>query len=1439
MSDEGYGVELNDAEEPTDGSISATLIAQYIRFNCCPRFFKLRITHQPFRPIGPLLAHEGDKLEETTTEQLKEKTDEFHDFEKYDPKYLKDWATPVKESMAELREIIERQIELGEKADPKPVLVYQAPMCGTIGTWMVRGKADLIAIWPPQNGKVKVRIFELKASWQEQTAHRSQVAIYMLLLRQQMGELCGRVEVEGGVINRKTKPETLDADKLPQFRESPLIQDVQQLLAKNGELHRIRNKPIEEIEYQISWRCDNCGYNENCIAQAIDNRSISLLNLTRGEQSALSQHHIVTLDDLAKLRLVKDEYSARPNDFKSASARDSQSQQVIDELSTDPIVGAKVNMLIERSQYMLSGVHPNNPYASKSRYMPWLTGSGYGSLPDDNLEAEAEGNVWGQKNSLIRVYLFVEWDYLLEVISIISARVTSSRFKGEPLSVSRVIGAFSDDRKECLVHEEKMLEDFFAGLTQAITKMAKEVGSPDSATLHLYFFSRHERDVLMRAVCNHKALIGAQVIRDLLGLREAIDQPMFSIIQDEVQHRKALKSPSSGLLPILEQACFFSFKNWMEKRVDGTTVDLKSVFNNGFFNYLLPYAKKPDGAIHILGNKERGSVGFYPARARFGDQLPIEYVWGAKRRLDRFTQDGSLKALEKYKWCDHSQVNRITDEELGLMGAKICLAIEAIERSLNFRNRYLGKEPIPISTIDSFSLGDATLERSCREFMDLEYFSKRQELYQHYAMLPYQRVASGRSLIFQCSSVCESDKEFVVQGKLLYEGIGLPRAELVANACRIKGSDGSSSGDWMVVTELRRNEQGQFEESQRRAPSEVEKSARAIVSKVDVSKLEITVKVVTWPRGRGSKYSAWHNLPTTNPEKAQSPYMQLFEAGRYYIIDELADDIVSDRAAKCLDNAGNNVLYSLLAEYLAGKTCGSCHTALPMGGATQFLNWAKTRPHPPKAEQAKFVDRVFGAEPIVMLQGPPGTGKTETLQLAVLAHVAAHRTAGRCRVLMVAPTHKAIQEFVIKLAQCWQEYTAAGGVDLKDLRILRVLSSSASAATPIEGVKYINYHEDEGLVKELGGYLMNQTTLTPQASAAYPLILCTTPPGLYGLMKKIGDKEPPWGEGFFDLLVVDEASMMRVPEFILSGSFLCRSSQILVAGDHRQLPPIVAHNWEKEDRRTLEEMASFLSAVDFLRLLRNEDLGIERIECKHPADIPADRLCESHRCHRVVADFLRKWVYEKDEIDFRSNQKQGLPPPKPSTEGLGVALEPDNIFVLIVHDEAKSFQSNLVEAAIVQALVQNAPTDSVGVITPHNAQKGLLKNKLSDGNENTRVDTVERYQGGEADFIVISTTVSDPDYVRTESEFLLNLNRINVAISRMKKKLVIVASRSIFEFMPQDARDYDKAVLWRGISETVGFTADSKAKWTGDLSAFLGQNAVPVKIEIYVKSQKA
>jgi hypothetical protein len=1430
-------------------TLDASGIAEYIRFDCCPRYFKLRFedTEEKHRkwpeafhkPLSPLLFTAGKQLEEKTVQKLKTKVADFQDFTRFDPKkQAGKWAEAWPKSRQELTQIVENAFSAKAESDYKPVLVYQAPMMGHIGLWDIKGIADLIGIWPSRNGKVKVRIFEIKSSWREQTAHRIQVATYVLLLTEALGNLSSKIEFEGGVINKESDLEKLEPENLPSFRLEPLIQDIQRLLSLNGELYRIHKRALEDVEYQLSWRCDNCGYNECCVVCSVESESVALLNLTRGEQNALSQLGILRLEDLARLKAVLKPDELRPYNFGEIPVLDQKKVQL---LSSDPVIGGKLDKLIQRAQFMLCAIRPNSSSANKVRWMPWLTGTGYGTLPEDSPQEGFDTALSFRTDGMVRVYFHIQWDYLLNIISMISARVSCTRYHGQPISISKIVSSLPTEQKEAVDEERNLLEAFFTELTKAINSVAFEVGSPDEAPIHLYFYTRQERDHLMEAVRRHSLhMITAHAVQDLLGLRQAIDQPMFSILQDEIMLRKAVGYHSTGLLPVLKQCCYFDSSQWTVNRKDGSRLDLRLAFRDGFFNFEMPYTRSPSGSMSFILSSDdvRHKEAYYPARARFGNQIPIEYVWGAKDRLER-NQVNSLDRImiEKRLWCDYPhKTRRVSDEDLMLLGQNLCLVLETIERSLSIRNRRLGKKPINIPKITEFTLGCSTLERSCREFLDLEYFAKRQEVYQHYALLPCQRVATGRSVIFECLSAEEFDRDFVVRGKLIYDGLGLPKSECIVNACRIKGSDDSGSGDWMVATEIVINETGQFEEAQRRSPSQVEKSARVIVEKVDLRKMELTINVVSWPSGKSRKYSTWHDLPTTDKDVARnSKHMQLFEVGRKYILDELADDIISERAAKCLDYAANNELYCLLTGFLAGTNKPSGHVALAKEPAKNFLNWIKRSRCPPKPEQSHFIDRVFGKEQIVMLQGPPGTGKTETLQSAVLSHVAAHKGTAKCRVLMVAPTHKAILEFVSKLAKSLRTYCKEGGSDLANLRIYRVLNNVPRKG--IEGVKYVNYNEDEDVVAELKDALSSQEKLVSNASDDFPLVLCVTPPGLYGIMKKIGDKEPNWDEGYFDLLVVDEASMMRLPELILSGAFISKNAQILVAGDHRQLPPIQAHNWEKEDRRTIEEMASFLSAQDFLRLLRQEDLGIEHVKCQFKADIPAERLSETHRCHEVVADFLKEWVYKKDGIDFRSDQKQTLPAGNPSTDGLKVALKPENVFVLIVHDEAESFQSNAVEAKIIEALVRNTESRDVGIVTPHNAQRGVVKNMLSEGYENVRVDTVERYQGGEADFIIISSTVSDPDYVRSESDFLLNLNRINVAISRMKKKLVIVASRSIFQFMPQDAKDYEKALLWRGIAQTVGFTANSDPKWKGALSDFTGHLDSNVNVEIYVKSE--
>src|SRR5262249_31159669 len=77
------------------------------------------------------------------------------------------------------------------------------------------------------------------------------------------------------------------------------------------------------------------------------------------------------------------------------------------------------------------------------------------------------------------------------------------------------------------------------------------------------------------------------------------------------------------------------------------------------------------------------------------------------------------------------------------------------------------------------------------------------------------------------------------------------------------------------------------------------------------------------------------------------------------------------------------------------------------------------------------------------------------------------------------------------------------------------------------------------------------------------------------------------------------------------------------------------------------------------------------------------------------------------------------------------------------------------------------------------------------------IDTVERFQGGERDLIVVSATASDPEFVLAEARFLLDPNRLNVAFSRPRKKLIVIGSTTIFRLVPPDMEVFEHALLWK------------------------------------------
>jgi superfamily I DNA and/or RNA helicase len=317
--------------------------------------------------------------------------------------------------------------------------------------------------------------------------------------------------------------------------------------------------------------------------------------------------------------------------------------------------------------------------------------------------------------------------------------------------------------------------------------------------------------------------------------------------------------------------------------------------------------------------------------------------------------------------------------------------------------------------------------------------------------------------------------------------------------------------------------------------------------------------------------------------------------------------------------------------------------------------------------------------------------------------------------------------------------------------------------------------------------------------------VAATPGGAYRLVKDRWEKEL-FGHEVFDCLVLDEASQMTLPEACLAALPLAAEGHLVVVGDHRQMPPIVMHDWDEEPRRTFQEYRAYESLFLVLRQLlaeRGRDDLLIQFE-------------ESFRLHADMAAFLGREVYRQDGIDYHSRRVDLLKPYPHADEFVARVLAPEQTMVVVVHDEAGSQQRNAFEqrliAPVLEALADAGtyglgPEAGLGVVVPHRAQRAALKTELAcltrrgpDGREAaSAVDTVERFQGDEREVIVVAATESDRDYLLAAGEFLLDPRRLTVALSRAKKKLVLVAARSVFELFSPDEATFADALLWKNL----------------------------------------
>lgn len=1467
-------------------TLSPSGIGQYIAFSECPRYFKLRFDdegeenerawNEAFKPLSVLLSGTGDSFEDQTRAEIEEQASEGVNAEEewgFDYDFDSDFSVAFEASREGFADAIDEAQSMNPGSDP--VLLYEAPLCGFIKRWPIGGRADVVVLWPSEEGTLQAHVLEIKASWKRKSYHQIQATIYAILLEDLLDALDVDHEITAGIIHRETDQAEITPGNLPAFDLQTRKQDVLRLLSEDGKIARILDQDVDEVKYQLNAKCNNCIFNESCFTRAVEERKTALLGLTIGEQRALERHGVETIDEVARLKEPPED-PPWPWEYENLEPRE-ETRELVNELMNEPAIGGELDRIIQQAQAMLGEVREDPEFGRDEPFAPAYFGAGNGTLPDDDPHEDLYVDY--ESGEMIRVYLHAEWDYMRDRLAMLSARIDCTNFEGNALTCSEITDSLPTNPEESKEVEKELLDRFFERLLVGIQEMARATGNLEEAPIHLYLFSQLERDRLMDAIRRHPEFVGADEsgdphpIRDLLGLRAAIDQSMVSIVQDDIEDRFALKYPSTGLLPVLDQLYnndagewWDGYSEWRVEREDGTEINLWQVFYYNFFNYESPYTFEDDGSVEML--LERGAYysdeqeGDYPLRARFGNQIPLEYIWASKGKLDEDWADEDQYqervAIEKYKWYDRQeQEHRIGDEELKLLGKKLCKALAHIESSVDGKNALLGKEPIEIPQLEQFDLGEPNLARACREYLDLEYHSNRQELLRYYAKAPRQRVQTGRSAVLRVEDIEETEEGIRVMGHLMYDELDFGSPNQVANACRLKGSEGSTSGSWMVATELERDGSGMFTESEHATPEDIEGAVPTKVQKINTQDRDIVLtfsnyynEEVGYLQYQNRVYETSHDSWTLDPSEAGGNTQHIAE-GDIYILDERTDNMTARRVRNTLNDPDSNNLAQIL-EGLLGEEIESNELEFrPREHTAAFVDWLLDTDglYSPNAEQRRFIER--DDQQVACLQGPPGTGKTGgALAYAILTRAYARiADGGHIRGIVTAPSNKAVHEVLQDVAEGREAFMESGDGTLDDLRVIRATGRDTSDLDQVEGVEYLNYGQGGEGVEELADDLRLQRGLgaftggdsEPPAS----VLIFVTPSGSYGLMNNIARE---WGhqnateildrmQSYFNFLAVDEASMMPLSQFILSGAFINRQSQILVTGDHRQMPPVQKHNWEEEDRRTVEEIAPHLSTLDFFRFLKG-DMDVEYADPPEDVELPMDRLELTYRCHRRVAEMLRRWMYQRyDEIEYQSEQEETLAESESAIAGVQAILDPNHPLVLVLHDEETSQQANPTETAIAQAIVDDVPADEEwGIVTPHNAQRGLLKNALG---EDADIDTVERFQGGERDLIIVSGTASDRESIRQKHDFILNPNRLNVAMSRMKKKLVVIASRAMFEVIPTDAEDYEDALLWRGLYQEVG-ADDSNPLWAGELSDLVGdgldEESENANIQVYTGS---
>lgn len=381
-------------------------------------------------------------------------------------------------------------------------------------------------------------------------------------------------------------------------------------------------------------------------------------------------------------------------------------------------------------------------------------------------------------------------------------------------------------------------------------------------------------------------------------------------------------------------------------------------------------------------------------------------------------------------------------------------------------------------------------------------------------------------------------------------------------------------------------------------------------------------------------------------------------------------------------------------------------------------------------EQIKICKAVLKRPSIYCIQGPPGTGKTD-----VLATIAILFSLKGKDVLIISNTHQAVNNALNKICT-------------KTINLPLVKIGEELKAQELDGhiIVKSSYHEYINYRKEIKKKPKNGNVVGMTLHAAVINL---------GLRKS----------GFIpSIILVDEAGQMPFAESACIGSFGCGS--IVFIGDDKQMPPI------------------------FHESLKNNNFSksIFNYVCDNYPYLKGS-LITTYRMNDEITEYISSRYYEPYgerlvASDYSKNRRLVLSS-NCSNDLIRSALNNEkSIQCLNVSKSADWEDYNMEEAEFISLLVKEAvlcglDVEDVAVITPYRKQVRTIREyvkKVFDDNKLPLIDTVERLQGQDVDMIIVSFSVTSSKYFTQNKAFLLSPNRLNVMISRAKKKVIILGA---------------------------------------------------------------